>query len=308
MFKNWTRHDWFCFICNNFLVIIGSFILAIGTGIFLSKLSIVAGGLSGIGIIVQHYVSFQILDIIVWIGTAILWVVGFFTIGKEFSFRTLLSSVAYPGFLTLVLRVNYFQNIAEQVAGDGGPGNILICGLFAGVFIGAGVALTFLGKGSTGGVDTLVFLFAKKTKIKESVWSFIIDGSIIVLSMILVPNQWINSLVGILSAFITAMMIEFIYNANLSSYQVDVISDKWEDISRFAQDVMGRGATIIKAQGGFHQEERTILRVVFDRRQFDTFKKFVAKTDPKAFITYTQTNAVYGEGFKSIVKKKKEKK
>ena len=298
MFKGWTRNDWFSFICKNFLVIIGSFILSIGTGIFLSKLSIVAGGLSGIGIIIQHYVDFQILDIVVWTGTVILWFVGLFTIGKEFSFRSLLSSITYPAFLTLILRVEYFQNITNQIAGDGGPANILICGLFAGVFIGAGVALTFLGGGSTGGVDTLIWLFAKKTKIKESVWSFIIDGSVIVLSMILVPNQWINSLVGILSAFISAMMIDFIYNANISSYQADIISDKWKEISRYAQDELGRGATIIRGEGGYKGEERIILRVVFDKRQFDKLRKYIASIDPKAFVTYTQTKAVYGEGFK----------
>ena len=298
MFKNWTRLDWFGFICRTILIIFGSFLLAIGTGIFLSRLSIVAGGLSGIGIIIQHYVDFQILDIVVWVGTAILWVVGLFTVGKEFSFRTLLSSIAYPGFLTMILRVDYFQNIATQVAGDGGPGNILICGLFAGVFIGSGVALTFLGKGSTGGVDTLVFLFAKKTKIKESAWSFIIDGTVILLSMILVPNQWINSLVGILSAFITAMMIEFIYNANLSSYQVDVISDKWEDISKYAQDDLARGATIIPVQGGYRQENKIMLRVDLEKRQVEALRKYIADVDPKAFVTYTQTKAVYGEGFK----------
>ena len=112
MFKNWKRYDWFCFICNNFLVIIGSFLLAIGAAIFLTRLSIVAGGLSGIAIIIQHYVDFQIIDIVVWSLTAILWVVGWFTCGKEFSLRTLLSSIAYPGFLTLMLRVDYFQNIA----------------------------------------------------------------------------------------------------------------------------------------------------------------------------------------------------
>ena len=299
MFKNWKKIDWFRFICNNFLVVIGSLLLAIGTGIFLSKQSIIAGGLSGIGIIIQHYVSFQILDIVVWGGTAILWVVGLFTIGKEFSFRTLLSSLAYPGFLTMVLRVEYFQNISTQVSGElNNPANLLICGLFGGVFIGAGVALTFLGKGSTGGVDTLIFLFAKKTTIKESVWSFIIDGTIIVISMILIPNQWINSLVGILSAFISAMMIEFIYNANTSSYQADIISDKWELISKFAQDELGRGATIIRAEGGYKGEERVILRVVFEKRQFDKLRKYVATIDPSAFVTYTQTKAVYGEGFK----------
>ena len=298
MFKNWTRKEWFSFICNNILIIFGSFLLAIGTGIFLTNLSIVAGGLSGIAIIVQHYVSFQIIDIIVWGGTIILWFIGLFTIGKEFSLRTLLSSIAYPAFLTLILRVNYFQNIASQVTGNGDAGNILICGLFAGVFIGSGVALTFLGKGSTGGVDTLIFLFAKNSKIKESVWSFVIDGTIIVVSMLLTPTKWINSLVGILSAFISALMIEFIYNANLSSYQADIISSKWEDISRFAQDELLRGATIIPVQGGYQGEDRIMLRVVLEKRQFEALRKYIAKVDPKAFVTYTQTKAVYGEGFK----------
>lgn len=298
MFKDWKKYDWFCFICNNFLIIIGSFLLAIGAAVFLTNLSIVAGGLSGVAIIVQHYVDFQVIDIVVWGLTVILWFVGLFTIGKEFSLKTLLSSIAYPGFLTLMLRVEYFQNIAREIAGDGSAGNILICGLFAGVFIGAGVALTFLGKGSTGGVDVLVFLLAKNTKLKESVWSFIIDGSIIVLSMILVPNQWINSLVGILSAFITASMIEFIYNSNVSSYQVDIISDKWEEISRFAQDDLLRGATVIHAEGGYQGEERVVLRVVLEKRQVDRLRKYIAHTDPKAFVTYTQTKAVYGEGFK----------
>ena len=72
--------------------------------------------------------------------------------------------------------------------------------------------------------------------------------------MILVPNQWINSLVGVISAFIAAIMIDFIYNSNISSYQADIISSKWEDISKFAQDELSRGATIIKAEGIFHAD------------------------------------------------------
>lgn len=297
MFKNINREQVFSFICNNFLVLVGAFLLAIASSVFLVKLNIVAGGLSGIAIIIQHFVDFQIIDIVVWSMTAVLWVVGLFTCGREFSMRTLLSSIAYPGFLTLMLRVEYFQNIADEVAGQGYAGNILICGLFAGVFIGSGVALTFLGKGSTGGVDVIIYLLAKHTKLKESVWSFIIDGTIIVASMILIPNQWINSLVGILSAFIAAVMIEFIYNSNISSYQADIISSNWEAISKFAQDELGRGATIIKAEGGYKGEERIIVRVVFEKRQFDKLRKFIATTDPNAFVTYTQTKAVYGEGF-----------
>ena len=300
--------DFWLRVFRVFLIVLGSAILAYGSAVFLTKLEIVAGGLSGVAIIIQHFIGGdQYIDIIVAIASVVLFFIGLFFVGKEFALKTLVSTIAYPAFLSLFLRVDYFYQVASLVAGDGSVGYILICGIFAGVFVGAGVGLTFLGGGSTGGVDIIIVILAKHTRLNESISSFVTDASIILLSIILIPQNTVNSLCGIISAFVVALMIEFIYVNQTASIQADVISDKWEDISRFAQDEMGRGATIIKALGGYHQEERTILRVVFDRRQFDAFKKFVAKTDPKAFITYTQTNAVYGEGFKAIVKKKKEK-
>ena len=302
--------DFWLRVFRLFLVVLGSAILAFGTAIFLTKLEIVAGGLSGIAIIIQHFIggADQYIDIIVAGASVILFFVGLLFVGKDFALKTLVSTVAYPAFLSLFLRVGYFQDIATLVAGEGTVGHILICGVFAGVFVGAGVALTFLGGGSTGGVDILIVLLAKHTKLNESFSSFLVDASIILLSIILIPGNTVNSLCGIISAFVVALMIEFIYVNQTASIQADVISSEWEAISKFAQDEMGRGATIIKAQGGYQGEERVILRVVFDRRQFDTFKKFVAKTDAKAFITYTQTNAVYGEGFHAIGKQKKDKK
>lgn len=302
---SWNKVKIFSSICNNFLIIAGSFLLSLGTALFLTKLSIVNGGLSGIAIIVQHYYqNDMVIDIIVAILTAILWIVGLIFCGKEFAFRTLLSSVLYPPMLSLFLRIDFFQGVATSIAGDGSVGNILICGLFAGVFIGTGVALTFVGKGSTGGVDVIIFLLAKYTKIRESIWSFIVDGSIILLSMILIPGNWVNSLVGLLSAFVTASMIELLYNNNMTSYQADIISDKWEDISRYVQDELGRGATIIRAEGGYKGDERVILRVVFEKRQYDKLVKFIANIDPRAFVTYTRTRAVYGEGFTQHAKRK----
>ena len=106
----------------------------------------------------------------------------------------------------------------------------------------------------------------------------------------------------------TAALIEIVYIKNQTAYQVDIISDKWQEISRYAQDELERGATIIHAEGGYKGEERVILRVVFDRFQYDKIKKYIASVDPKAFVTYTQTNAVFGEGFKKHSKKNKKSK
>ena len=290
-------------------VILGSALLAFGTAVFLTRLEIVAGGLSGIAIIIQHFIggTDQYIDIMVAGASVVLFFIGLFFIGKDFAIKTLVSTAAYPGFLALFLRIGYFQELATLVAGDGSVGYIILCGVFGGVFVGSGVALTFLGGGSTGGVDIIIVIASEKTRIKESIVSFGLDAIIILMSIILIQGNLVNSLCGVISAFVTALMIEYFYVNQTASIQADVISDKWEEISRFAQDEMLRGATIIKAQGGYKGDERIILRVVFDKRQFDTFKKHVASVDPNAFITYTQTNAVYGEGFYSPVTKKKKK-
>ena len=292
-----------------FLVVLGSALLAFGTAVFLTRLEIVAGGLSGIAIIIQHFIggTDQYIDIMVAAASVVLFFIGLFFIGKDFAIKTLVSTIAYPLFLSLFLRIEYFQEISKLVANDGSVGYIILSGVFGGVFVGSGVALTFLGGGSTGGVDIIIVFISERTRIKESVSSFMIDGVIILMSIILIRENFVNSLCGIISAFVVALMIEYFYVNQTASIQADVISDRWEEISRFAQDEMMRGATIIKAQGGYKGDERIILRVVFDKRQFDMFKKHVAKVDPNAFITYTQTNAVYGEGFYSPVSKKKKK-
>jgi len=95
-------------------------------------------------------------------------------------------------------------------------------------------------------------------------------------------------------------LIEYVYIGTQTSYKVEIISSKWEVINAFVQDVLGRGATIIRAEGGYKGEERVILNVVFDKSQYHKIRDFIIKTDPDAFITFTQTNAVYGEGFKKI--------
>ena len=295
-------------LVNNYVaVILGTFLLAFGSVIFLTKAELVAGGVSGIAIIIQHFVSVQIYDYLVAALTVLFWFIGLIFLGKDFALKTALSSLLYIGFTFLFKRVVFFDELAKTFAGEQLAGNLILCGIFGGVFIGGGVAITFLGGGSSGGIDVVQLLLSKYTGIKESVSGFLIDGIIILVGMFSM-QLWVQSLCGILSSFVTAVLIEIVYIKNQTAYQVDIISDKWEEISRYAQDELERGATIIRAEGGYKGEERVILRVVFDRFQYEKIKKYIASVDPKAFVTYTQTNAVFGEGFKKHTKKIKKTK
>lgn len=323
--KKMNKVERFYFFRNLFYIIVGSISLAFGTGLFLTELNIVSGGLSGIAIIAQYFIDksypgFQAIDIIVFVCTWLLWFVGFFFVGKEFAFKTLVASIAYPLALSLFLRVPLFVNLSHSIATYGYDpatasvpiGNLLLNGIFGGVFIGVGVAMNFKGGGSTGGVDVFIALANKYFGLKESIVSFAIDSIVIICGMFIIPGNIVPSLCGIISAFVSAIMIEYFYIGKQTSFQADIISDKWEEISRFVQDKLGRGATIIDVKGGYKQDERIILRVVFDRTQYKLMRECIGRIDPKAFMTFTQTFGVYGEGFKAneqpTVSSKKKKK
>ena len=293
---------------NYTAVIIGTFLLAFGSVIFLTKAELVAGGISGIAIVIQHFISTDVYDYLIAGLTVFFWLLGLIFIGRDFAMKTALSSGLYIGFTFLLKRVGIFDEIALNFAGDGtNPGNLILCGIFGGVFIGGGVAISFLGGGSTGGVDVLQIMLSKYFDIKESISGFVIDAVIIIVGMASM-QLWVPALCGILSSFVTAMLIELVYIKNQTAYQVDIISEKWEEISRYAQDELERGATIIRAEGGYKGEERVILRVVFDKKQYEKIKSYIASVDPRAFVTYTQTNAVFGEGFKKHKKSAKKSK
>ena len=322
-----TKKDWLQLIGRTFVVILGTILVAFGSVAFHVPLNINAGGLSGIGIIVRYFTPEAAkaiaYNLVITISSVILWVVGLIFIGKDFAFKTLVATVSFPAANWLFTTCPGVSELIGQLGelmrtAANGPtaGNYLLAGVFGGVFVGVGVAITFVSGGSTGGVDVLTFIMEKYLRIKQSTASFIIDGTIVITGLcILLPieNEFLlPCLSGVMSAFVTAGVIEFIYIKSQTSYQVDVISDKWEEISNAVQNDVGRGTTVIPAKGGYQGAERVVLRIVFDTRQYNKIRNIISKIDPKAFVTFTRTNAVYGEGFKAstnetiFTKKKKD--
>lgn len=299
------------YVRNYSFVILGALVLAFGNAMFLDPLKIVAGGSYGIAIIIQFFVekagsTFYGTDIFYWSLCAFFWLISLFFIGKKFAMRTLIASIAAPLFATLFSRViipyvPFFNNFVKEIS-TGGTASYLIGGLFGGLAIGCGMSFAFMGGGSTGGTDAIVFLLYKHLRLKQSVASVLVDGIIILVGMICM-QQFVSALCGILCAMVTALVVEIIYVKRQSSCQADIISDKYEEISSFVQNELGRGATIITAVGGYKGDPRPMLRVVIDKTQYSKLKEFISKTDPKAFVTFTITKAVYGEGFDSHSKK-----
>ncbi len=289
------------------LCAIGSILLAIGTGVFLTPGNVVAGGVSGIAIIVNHYIASgtqNYVDIIVWSLNIFFFIFSIIFLGKRFTIHTLIATFLFPAFLTLIQRTGMFDFIIKELF-DGKSNNILIAGVFGGLFVGAGVALTFLGDGSTGGTDILCFIIAKYSPVKQSVSSFISDALIIIAGMACIRNQILASLVGIISALICALMIQIIFVESNSIYICDIVTAKYKELSSYIIKELDGTCTIIDAKGAYHQDKDVkLVRIVIDKRAFVQFKDQISTFDEKAFVTVYSAKKVLGEGFTALYKKR----
>ena len=301
-------------------VLIGTFILSIGNAFFLIPFSIISGGVSGITILTADFIA---PDIMSYILNWTLFVLGLIFLGFKFTLSSLISTIFYPIFLSIFLRTPIQTEFLTALLNgnnfilDNGiitnlseikiinAGFLLVIGFLGGMLVGVGCSITFHGGGSTGGVDILTFIISKFTGVKESITFFLLDGAIVLIGIIIDVTAGnsialIGGLVGIISAFICSLMVEIIYTGQTSAYCVDIVTDKVEEVCKFSIDELDRSATILTVKGAYSKSEKTMVRIVFSRRDYNKVRNGIAKIDPKAFCTFYQTLFTGGEGFDSI--------
>ena len=286
---------------NLILVILGAAVLGAGTGIFIVPFNLVTGGVSGLAIVVEHLLPFDLsVDFYVAIITWILFFIGFLTLGKSFAAKTLVSSIVYPLALSLSSKLvdpnvmNGFFYLEGYAYKDV---TILLAAIFGALCIGVGCAITFIGGGSTGGVDIIAFLICKVFKrLKSSIVLFVIDATIVVLGMFVLKDLVI-SLLGILSAFIFALVVDYVFIGSGKDFTAHIISDHHERISQLVIERMDRTTTILDAIGGYTKEKKKLVMVSFTINQYSELINIINIVDPKAFVTINRAHEINGEGW-----------
>lgn len=295
---------------NIVFVLIGCLILAFADATFLTPSNIVSGGVVSVGIILNYYLEpathMDWTDIIVTVVQVVLFIVGWFTLGRKFSLNTLIASVAYPGFYALLYRPlfggqNFGQLLGiEQVLQGQGTAELILAGIFGGALAGVGVGVAYLGNGSTGGFDIISFIIAKYSEMKEDVSGFIIDSSLILIGMICMRDVRLG-LVGILAALACAVAVQYVYVNSDTFVIVDILSDNYEEIQDYIHKDMDHATTLIDTVGGYTGQKRKMVRVVIYQVETSELRTKIAEIDPKAFVSFTTAKTINGEGFEPFV-------
>src|SRR5574344_634181 len=307
-----------------FITLCGTFILALGDGIFLVPFQIVSGGISGISILLTR-AGLLTVDIWSYILMWGLFILGIIFLGMRFSLNTLISTLFFPVFLTIILRTPIATGIINMMINEGmsvtlegenlavtnlnliDTGRLLLIGIIGGSLCGIGCGITYRAGGSTGGTDILTFIMNKYFNISTSFSSFASDGAIVAVGLIIsicqgvnYRSQFVAGLVGIFSAFACAIMIDICYAGRSDVYIADVISTKYADINKFVINKLDRTTTVFKVNGGYKNDEHQMLRICFNRREYMKVKDEIARIDPNAFIMFYNVETIEGTGFSKL--------
>ena len=287
---------------NIILTVVGTLILAAGTAIFILPFDLVAGGVSGFAIIIKQLIpaEFVTIDLIVTALTWALFLMGLAVLGRGFAMKTLISSIVYPVGISLFLRLtdpSVFGGFFSLQNSSHSDIALLLGATLGGVLVGAGCAVTFLGGGSTGGTDILAFTLCKIfKKWKSSVVIFAVDAVVVVLGMFII-GDFVLTLLGILSAFIAALMVDKVFLGGSRAFIAQIVTKKYDEINAGVIAKLERTTTILDVTGGYSGTPKKMVMVSFTMSQYADLLRIISKADKYAFVTIHRAHEINGEGW-----------
>ena len=300
--KKLTKKEWLLIAKNFLLIVIGTTILAFGVSVFILPFELVTGGVPGIAVIINRLIPIEFITEAMWVTiiTWVLFLIGWIILGKSFALKTLTSTIVY----SLVVNVAGLLVSPDVLNGffylQGSKYNeiaIVLAAVFGGACVGAGCAITFLGGGSTGGVDILSLSISKYfPKIESSTSIFIIDGGLVLLGMFIL-NDFVLTLLGIVSAFICAIIVDYLFVGKSKEFVAFIVSSSSDEINKQIIERMDRTTTYIKSKGGYSQKEIDMLMVSFTMNEYSKLLSIVSIIDKNAFVTISRAHEINGKGF-----------
>ncbi|HHT83600.1 MAG: YitT family protein [Christensenellales bacterium] len=296
-----------------------TFVRALATYVFIIPNSFAPGGVSGISSIVYNIAAVynqRLADtvfnpgVVVFILNIPLMIWAFKVLDKRFAFSSMVSVALFAVFMMTLTWIKFPQFIATNYE----SGIMLLAALAGGAINGLGLGIMLRMNTSMGGTDTLAKIIYKKNSVINVQWLvFFCDCVVVLMSGILgffnvdASDSTKGILVKVLSPvlysfislFIASKAADIILVGFESSVVFNIITSKPKEIGEAVVNKIKRGGTILKGEGIYTKNERTILICVVSRKQIIPLKKLIKEIDQSAFSYVTDAREVNGYGFRT---------
>jgi uncharacterized membrane-anchored protein YitT (DUF2179 family) len=274
-------------------LLIGTLIAAIGYAVFQVPYNIAAGGVSGIGIIVNHFTGVSVAAFYLLVNIP-LFILGFFTLG---GWRFLLTTAIAVLLFTAATEalILYLPSVLgpEPITAD--P---LLCAIFAGLIGGIGTGFVFAAGATLGGTGILGRILQLRTGIPLSQLYLWVDGAIVVTAGLVFG--WESALYAMLTLLLSGLAADYALEGPSRARNAIIITTEREKMTQALLTRLDRGVSFWDATGGYTGEARTIILCTVSRPQVNDLKRIVSEVDPRAFVSVGITQEVLGSGFSRL--------
>ncbi len=265
-------------------IIIGAFLMAVSTALFLLPNQLSTGGISGISTILYYSCNYPVGLTMLLINIP-LFVIAMVKVNKRLFFKSILGTVLLSVFIDLLENLSPITN-----------DRFLAC-IYGGIIMGIGTAIILKAGASTGGTDLLSYVIrAYNNKFKSSRVIIIADTIIIFFNIIFFREIEIG-LYSVIAIYLMGKMIDIIFEGIYFTKIMFIISEKYEEISKEIGILVKRGSTGIYSKGMYSGKQNVMLFCVASRKEVAEIKQIIKQIDKNAFIVTTDAIETLGKGF-----------
>ncbi len=265
-------------------IVLGAAIYAAGVVLFLQPNNMVAGGVGGLSVILDHFTSIPsgtwMLVLNVPLLALALWKLGL---------RFFVNTVCGVAFSSLFM--NLFQSIPS-------PTDDRFLAAFAGgSLVALGLGIIFRCRGTSGGTDIVVRLLKLKfLHVKTGVLILILDVVVIAASVLAFGELELGLYSGI-GVLIQAWLFDMVLYGSDSAKLVYIVTGAPQTLTEQFLTKLGVGLTSIRVTGSYTGEERVMLLCAMHKKVLPQARAIVREVDPHAFLIVTPATQIFGEGF-----------
>ena len=282
-------------------MLLGTIIYTIGYTCFLLPYKIVSGGVSGVSTIFYYLTGFPAGNTYFIINVFLL-LIAMRILGWRYLIRTVIVTMLISS------AIGVMQTQLTVLGADGnhtlmhilGEQKFMACVIGA-FFEGLGLAVIFMAGGSTGGTDIIASSINKYWNISLGRLLLMCDIIIIGFSYMIEHNIE-TVVVGYLAMFISTNFLDYVINAARQSVQFIIISEHYEEIAEEVNTQLERGVTVLSGEGFYSKEKRQVLLILAKRYESRSIFRLIKRLDPQAFVSMSNVEGVFGEGFDTIKK------
>ena len=277
------------------IMTVGMFIAAASVYYFLVPSKIVVGSISGLSIVISA--MFENAGIAVKVSTvvliinAILLVLAYFLIGKEFGIKTCYTALILGPMMDVWEKICPYTNLLApgetSVMGD--LWFDLVCFV---LILSMSQAIMFRINASTGGLDILAKIVNKYLHFDIGL-SVTIAGVVICCTAFFV-NPFRLVIIGLIGTWINGLIVDYFMASLSRRKRVCVISSDHEIIRDYIVNKIVRGCTLYECAGGYKGDKRVEVQALLTKDEFADLMGFIREQGIQAFITAGNVSEVYG--------------